>query len=138
MLGRRLVYFAVMLAVAIALAFIMRRPGQPGSGGAGAAGPAPPADIAAVTILKRSGGPCGVEILGTVGSASNLASASLAAGAARSIPLQFPAPYTIEAVTVMRAGAQQRWDVKMTLAGGRRYEILVNPDDTIALLPASP
>ena len=133
---RRLVFLAVILAAVAALAIAMWRPWQARVAPAGAGDPDPPADTAAVTVLKRSGGPCGVEILGTSGGASGLASASLAAGEARSISFRFPAPYTIEAVIVTRDGLKQRRDVKVTLAGGQRYELLINEDDTVAVAPA--
>ena len=133
---RRFVSLAVVLAVGAALAIAAWRPWPARVEPADAGGPHPPADTAAVMVLKRSGGPCGVEILGAGGGGSNLASASLAAGEARSIPLRFPAPYTIEAVTVTRDGTPRRREVKVTLAGGRRYELLVNPDDTVAVAPA--
>lgn len=134
---RRLVQVAGAVAIGVALAIVWWRPWRPPVGPPAAVDPDPPADTAAVTIVKRSGGPCRVELRGTAGGAANLASASLPAGAARSVPLQFPAPYTIEAVTVTRDGPPQRREVKAPLAGGRRYELLVNADDTVALAPAS-
>jgi hypothetical protein len=124
-----------LLVLGAALVVVVWRPWQPQAGPA-ATEPDPPAEAVSVTILKRSGGPCGVEIRGTGGGASNVASASLGAGEARSIPLRFPAPYTIEAVTVTRNGSVQRRDMKVTLAGGRRYELLINADDTVAVVPA--
>jgi hypothetical protein len=133
---RRYGYLVGALAVVVALALVVWRPWQRREGPA-TRDPDPPADTASVTIFKRSGGPCRVEILGAGGGASNLASASLAAGETRSTPLLFPAPYTIEAVTVTRDGPPQRREVKVTLAGGRRYDLLINADDTVAVAPTT-
>jgi hypothetical protein len=66
---------------------------------------------------------------------SNSSSAGLAAGEARSGPILFPAPYTIETVIVERGGSPRRREVKLTLAGGQRYELLINTDDTVAVAP---
>lgn len=132
---RRFIFLAVVLVAGAALAIAVWRPWQARPAPVSSRDPDPPADTAAVTVLKRAGGPCAVEIRGTSGGASNLASASLAAGEARSISLRFPAPYTIEAVTVTRDGPPQRRDVRMTLAGGQRYELLINEDDTVAVAP---
>lgn len=96
----------------------------------------PPIDVASLTIVKRSGAPCGVTIIGGAGDVSNTSSAGLAAGEARSTPIRFPAPYTIEAVIVTRDGSPRRQNVKLTLAGGHRYELLINKDNSVAVAPA--
>jgi hypothetical protein len=136
MIRRRYVYLVGALAVVVALSVVVWKPWQQRTGPA-TGDPDPPADTASMTISKRFGGPCRVEILGAGGDASNLASASLAAGEARSTPLLFPAPYTIEAVTVTRDGPPQRREVKITLAGGRRYDLVITADDTVAVAPTT-
>ena len=74
--------------------------------------------------------------MGAVGDVSNTSSASLAAGEAHSTPIRFPAPYSIQVVTVTRGGNPLRHEVNLTVEGGRRYELLVNADDTVAVGPA--
>ena len=71
--------------------------------------------------------------MGSAGNMSNSSSAGLAAGETRSTPIRFPAPYTIETVIVERDGSPRRREVKLTLAGGQRYELLVNKDDTVVV-----
>src|SRR5687767_11814943 len=133
---RWLVCLVGLLVIGAAATVVAWRPWQSRVGPAGVVEPDPPADTASLTILKHFDGPCQVEVRGTGGGASNLASASLAAGEARSIPLRFPAPYTVEAVTVTRDGNRRRREVKATLPGGRRDELLVNEDGTVAVAPA--
>lgn len=67
---------------------------------------------------------------------SNSSSASLGAGEALSAPIRFPAPYTIQTVTVTRDGNSRRQEVNLTLTGDQRYEVLVSTDGTVAVAPA--
>src|SRR5262245_6273289 len=123
MKNRSFVYLAVLLVVGAAVILGLRRPWQSGPGVVGAQESDPPVGSAALRIVKQSGGPCGVTILGNAGDTSNSSSASLAKGNAQSASILFPAPYTIEAVTVTRGrdGSPQRQQLKLTLAGGQRY-----------------
>ena len=125
--------FAGVLIVGTSLVLVLWRPWQPRSGPAAVSDPDPPVDVVSVTLIKRSGRPCDVTIMGASGNMSNSSAASLAAGETRSGPFRFPAPYTIETVIVTRAGSPRRQEVKLTLAGGQRYELLVNKDDTVVV-----
>lgn len=136
MRNRSFVYLAGVLAIAAALVLGLWRPWQPRLGPVETQEPDRPADTAAVAIVKQSGGPCQVTILGGDGNMSNSSSASLASGKARSMTIRFPAPYTIEAVTVTRDGSSRRLPLKLTFAGGQRYELLINTDNTVAVVPA--
>ena len=129
-------YLTGVVVIGAALVLVLSRPWQPRLGPATVGDTDPPDDAASVTITKRSGASCQVTITGGTGNVSNSSSASLAAGEARSAPIRFPAPYTIEAVTVTRDGSPRRREVNLTLAGGQRYELLVNTDDTVAVAPA--
>ena len=135
MRNRSFIYVAAVVVVGAALVLGLWRPWQTRLGPVETDDPDPPVDIAALTIVKQSGGACGVTILGSAGNMSNSSSAGLAAGKARSGPIRFPAPYTIEAVTVTRNESSRRVQVKLTLGGGQRYELLINTDDTVAVAP---
>ena len=130
-------YLIGLLVVGATLVLVLWRPWQQRSEPAAVEDSNPPVDVASLTIVKRSGAPCGVTIIGGAGDVSNTSSAGLAAGEARSAPIRFPAPYTIEAVTVTRDGSPRRQNVKLTLAGGHRYELLINKDNSVAVTPAS-
>jgi hypothetical protein len=91
--------------------------------------------LANLALQRTPAGACQITILGGDGKMSNSSSASLAAGKVRSGPIRFPAPYTIEAVTVTRDGSERRQQLKLTLAGGQRYELLINTDDSVAVAP---
>jgi hypothetical protein len=58
----------------------------------------------------------------------------LTAGADQSARLRFPAPFTIEAVTVERGGAARRSEPAATLEAGRAYELIVHPDGTAEVI----
>jgi hypothetical protein len=85
--------------------------------------------------VNESGGPCRVTVKGGHGS-RNL-SFELAAGPSRATTA-VAGPYTVEAVTVERAGGSRRRELNQVVPAGERREFRVRADDEVVAVPAEP
>jgi hypothetical protein len=87
-----------------------------------------------LVIVKSAGGPCMVTVTGSHGDSRPSWTARLQAGDDQSL-LMIPGPYSIDAVTVERAGKTRRHELKITIPGGETREVRVNEDDTVVVAP---
>jgi hypothetical protein len=98
-----------------------------GVGGPGSAG------MATVKATNK-GGPCKLAIAGNGSFRGNFGS-DLAAGESRMV-MAVSAPFTIESLTVERAGKSRRQDVTLNVGSGEIREVVVNADDSVEVVPA--
>jgi hypothetical protein len=83
-----------------------------------------------IVVVKSAGGPCKVTVTGGHGDSHGDLTANLQEGEGRSM-MMISGPYTIETVTVERAGNTKRHDLKITVPGGETREVRVREDDSV-------
>ncbi len=137
-----LVGLAVAAAVSLGFAFyrLSSAPPPPAAPPAPLAAPTidlgtltAPAAMAKLLATNRSDGPCKVTVDGS-GTFRGSFGCDLAAGESRLV-LNVNAPFTVESLTVDRAGKLRRHDMKLTLPGGEPREVVINADDSVEVVP---
>jgi hypothetical protein len=86
-----------------------------------------------IVCVKAAGGPCKVTVTGGHGNSHGDLTANLQEGEGRSM-MMVSGPYTIESVTVERAGVTKRHELKITIPGGETREVRVREDDSVAVV----
>jgi hypothetical protein len=130
MARRRLILFALVVAVAIVIA--VRRPwDRPVQ-------PAVPPNIdmtrmATLRCVIAGGGPCTLKVEGRSGAALTRFTFNLT-DVSKSLTQHAEAPLELDAVTVERGGKTQRQDLKVTIPAGQSREIRINADDSAEIV----
>ncbi len=141
----RLGILAPALAAAVAMALVIWQPWSDRSAvtvKAPSNPPPPTIDLGSLTLTNaatlkatnKTGGPCKLTLDGAGGFQGHFTS-ELAAGESNSV-LHVSAPFTVESLTVDRAGKSHRHELKLTLTGGETREIVINADDSVEIVPA--
>lgn len=91
-----------------------------------------------IVVTKASGSPCQVEVAGGTEDTRHRMSLHLGDGKTQSEPIKFPGPrYNLDSVTVIRDGNSKPQEMKAALRAAEVYEIRIDGNDSIELVPAS-
>ncbi len=90
--------------------------------------------MARLVATNRSDAPCKLTVDGSGTFRGNFG-CDLAVRESRAV-LLVNAAFTVESVTIDRAGKSRRHEMKLALSGGETREVVINADDSVEVVPA--